>query len=789
MNNYTNNISSAINSLNIENDVLNYFFRLAEIQKNISEELFSYVETAANELKNSDKNYLSNIINIELTHKISKLVLDYSILWRDSIFLQQKAYLKLIDKLIDSSCNDKYIAENKKILIIALNEIVTEYEQLKNKKEYSEEEKKKNEKKKKLINPYKIYKTQIENVIKQTKYINEKFVIFYDAAKIFIKIKKIIYETINISKLEFSELKQIIYNLENSIKIDNITDINKYVENVKKVVKKSDEILNYKHYVEAFNTQIDKELNKLPEQREFCFKTRDGIVFTRNINFKNRLQQWQNKNIGPSLSEMWEIVEVNSNGLKMALQNLNVIINNTKETNNFHIISELHKFIKPFVENMKTGEIFFYELKSNLNKYLTNDLKITTAFHDTKYFLSSKAETSDKRINKTSIIFTKIKNQLNKKIAKLKVFREIIESEQNIGLKEKIVRFINERKISNKNSQYNNFFITKGYYGDTFLTERKNQKEQAVKTIQNWKQGFRGSILIIGKRLSGKTMFGESIAAEYFRNKTLRIAIGIKLKNKKNSKSILIDSNLTKTLKFINENYTNEKYLIWIDDIELWWDAKYTITKNILALSNFIDRYSDRFFVMTSINTATKNYISKMMPFDKVFQSQIYINEFTIKEIEEAIYIRHVAAQKQFLNSYKQNVNDKKEIALYVKKIYKISKGNIGQSLLLWAMFSKKEHDNFISFKNKNIYSLPDFLTNKNAIILRYIFLQKKTTEYRLHKMFGPEYTNKYANILKRMIGLGLIYENIDGWIEINETVLSELANMLHAKKYIYYKF
>ncbi len=91
MNNYTNNISSAINSLNIENDVLNYFFRLAEIQKNISEELFSYVETAANELKNSDKNYLSNIINIELTHKISKLVLDYSILWRDSIFLQQKA--------------------------------------------------------------------------------------------------------------------------------------------------------------------------------------------------------------------------------------------------------------------------------------------------------------------------------------------------------------------------------------------------------------------------------------------------------------------------------------------------------------------------------------------------------------------------------------------------------------------------------------------------------------------------------------------------------------------------
>ncbi len=178
-----------------------------------------------------------------------------------------------------------------------------------------------------------------------------------------------------------------------------------------------------------------------------------------------------------------------------------------------------------------------------------------------------------------------------------------------------------------------------------------------------------------------------------------------------------------------------------------------------------------------------------MMPFDKVFQSQIYINEFTIKEIEQAIYIRHAAAQKQFLNSYKQNVNDKKEIALYVKKIYKISKGNIGQSLLLWAMFSKKEHDNFISFKNKNIYSLPDFLTNKNAIILIYIFLQKKTTEYRLHKMFGPEYTNKYANILKRMIGLGLIYENIDGWIEINETVLSELANMLHAKKYIYYKF
>ena len=65
--------------------------------------------------------------------------------------------------------------------------------------------------------------------------------------------------------------------------------------------------------------------------------------------------------------------------------------------------------------------------------------------------------------------------------------------------------------------------------------------------------------------------------------------------------------------------------------------------------------------------------------------------------------------------------------------------------------------------------------------------IEKRTNEYRLRRIFGPAFTEKYAPILQRLIGIGLLRRQLDGWLEINEVLVNELGHLLEDKGYLKY--
>jgi hypothetical protein len=765
---------------------------LLEFQKEISDEI---IDTGRNNFKFLENINLKNtaekssvIPYIKFSYYIINDVISYLLLLRDYYFQLKKT--ELLNNY--NEIQDEKLTEYTQTVITEISTafselLINDFENNKN-SDLNKKQQQKVIKKLRYKNPWHINEKKIENINQQFNYLKIKFENLVITGNTFNNIQKKLLNSGNSGKIELDEIKKKVSDVENLLSIKK-QNVNK--DNIEELIKQLDKIeseVKYKYHIEEFNVLLLDDIEKLTDETQFPIDIQSNNIIYTDVNFKLRLKYWLDKNIFPPLSEIWEIVEVNSNGLKMAIRNMINILRNaidTGELKNFDVtISELSEYIKPFSKNIHSGEIFINNLSTRTLISINTDMKLSVIFNQKKYFLTSGAEINNykpefiifKPLNKLIKLFSTKSNQIS-------LYFQNLKYEQKTGNKEKIVRYIKEREVKESNSHYDNFFITKGYYGDTFLVERKNEKKQIKEVYLNWLDNFRASVLVYGEHTSGKTVFCESFASEFFPLHTIRLVPGTKIQNAKTK--IELTYNLEKTLKTIQKEYKEERNLILIDNLELWWDNEYTLSFNIKSLCTFIDKYSERFFVLASVNSATKNYISELMPFDKTFQAIIDIGPLSFEQTIKAIQNRHIAAQKTLINKRNKQPVGKSEFKKYVKQIYKHSNGLTGQSLFLWTLFTTIETENSVIFNSLKLNKLPDFINNENGLILSYIYLQKKTTEIRLRKMFGPDYKDNYENIVKRLSGLGVLKRNVAGWIEINELIIDDLADLLKQKKLI----
>ena len=74
---------------------------------------------------------------------------------------------------------------------------------------------------------------------------------------------------------------------------------------------------------------------------------------------------------------------------------------------------------------------------------------------------------------------------------------------------------------------------------------------------------------------------------------------------------------------------------------------------------------------------------------------------------------------------------------------------------------------------------LPYFLNTDTALILTTILKYKRSNEYNLRKLFGPMFPQQYATIVKRLISMGILKRQLDGWLEIEELIVNDLKEMI----------
>jgi len=731
------------------------------------------------------------LIQFIITYSYSDTLKIFMILWRDSIFQLQKARLLALDE-----GNESILYELSKDIQAVINDAGEELlgilqSHLKNATEYPNQYKKNLKKWQLEKNPWPTYEKQIKEIANQCKTLQTKYLIILKSAQSFQRIKSKILETINTCQNELQEVRGFIDRTTSVIQDEAQSSSEKSLTHIANKLQSIGSQILLTYHIDVFNAQLEKELINIAGDTEFTIQIQNGMLLQNRINFLKRLSLWINREILPLLFEAWEITELNKNGLKMALQNIrNMAALSSPETPDKKPQSfNEHTFLQPLnvlIENNTEASRQLKEFSELIAERIDYDFKLSLIYDTTRYFLPfSSGSTITTKLNLGKIKLLKVSHSwINSQKIRLLLLRKKMVHEFSLSRLEKMVRFLRIRQRDETNGQYTSFFVTKGYFGDLFTVGRDEELAHFSMLINNWREGYRGSVIVTGQRFSGKTLTGELVASRNFPDSTFRLSPGMTLSL--NGRKMESSYNILESLEFLAKYRQDSKSLIWIDDIELWWEPNMPLQYNIRNLLNFIDHNSGNFFFMVSMNLSTFHHLKQVIDLERIFQAHIHLGKLSSNEIEKAILIRHMATHRTLVNHKLEKVGQA-EFRRIIKQISQVSKGNIGDALNLWSYFVNKADDEQVTFESIPSFGVPEFYRPELAVLLTSIMLQKRTNEHRLRKLFGPAFTEKYQPVLLRMISIGLIERQLDGWLEINERVVNEMGNMLSAKHYLTY--
>ena len=750
---------------------------LAEVLIETGDYCFAQLKENRFKLKEQDQ-FCFGWINFEW----ADMAKAYLILWRDILFQQQKAQVLKAEGIISASAVKSLAGASQETLDKAL----LDFQDLQKKSFALSSAKKEKQTAKWQLqqNPWEVYRAQFQSVAAQCQRLQDDFKVVLGISSQYSEIKKLVEETNAFCQRELE--------LTESIAVKTIEEIEQgVVPTLEKIAAHLEELetgFNLPNHFNSFTDSLDQLVGQLTDKKEVPVQTNYGLVELRDIFFKHSTKQWLDAEILPQLYEIWELTENTHNGLKMALINIKnraiLLSAEQKEGKTVDFDQEiLCQPLKTFTNNLKNTHSSLEELSVIIHQRLSTTFNVSGIYDLNKEFLPVIMQSTIRQLRKGQ---DKVQNKLllflNKQWKRVHKIWESVEQEEALSDAEKIVRLIKERRGDASNSNYASIFLTKGFIGESFAVGRNKELDHARILIDNWKNGFRGSLLITGQRFSGKTLMGELIATQFFNNNTIRLSPDTLIRL--NGRRMTTSFDLEPALDFIRKHAVDPLPLIWIDDLGLWYDKNLPLSQNVRTLRKYIDQYSQRLFFLVSMSNWSKNHLNLLQDINQVFQAEINVDKMPIHEVREAIMIRHGATHKTLVSKEGEPVNVNQFRAL-IDRVYRNSEGNIGEALNRWSATTRKVDEELVLNEMGKNFTLPDFVTADFGILLSSIMMNKRTNEYRLRKLFGPAFTDVYRPILQRLISIGLLNRQLDGWLEVNEVLVNDLAKLLESKGYL----
>jgi len=716
----------------------------------------------------------------------------FLILWRDVLFEQQKGQLLLAGEEIEEAAVRRQKAESADVVREAagiLSDMLNRESREKRSRRFGIDRSLRTWQQQQ--NPWPVYREQLEQVPRQCRQLMEDHQKLLATSQVFNQIRRHIFTSASACRNEIDDIAGL---LRRAIKIIE-EELNKEgPQGLGKIAARLED-LDAEHELHnqllSFNNTLEHQIEELPEKMEVVVDTQEGLLEKRILNMRRRVQQWLESEIIPLLYEIWELTQDVNTGLKMTLMNSRnralLLAAEAKEVKQPDFEqSDLSQPLQLHLPNTANADATIANLMNLAERRLDKDFHLTQIYETAQEFLPLPLQSTlnQLRLNQNRVL-TKARNWLLRQTVALRRFRRSVAQEQALSLSEKIVRYINSREGDPENSHYTAIFETRGYIGDAFAVGRREELRHAGRVIEQWQNGFRGALAITGQRLSGKSFFGELLLHRYFPDTGIRLSPGATVRVQGRKMEATYD--LQQALEFVRKYAFNIRPLIWIDDLELWWEPGRPLFENVRALAKFIDSYADDIFFAVTLNNATRSHLQYFLDIDSVFQARISMDRMPVQDIRDAIAIRHGATHQQLIDKEKKEVPPQ-QFANKINLVYKSSRANIGEALMRWSSAIRYVDDERVGADFSERQTLPDFLSPDSAMLLSSIMMQKRTNEYRLRKLFGPAFAAKYRSLVQRLINTGILRRQVDGWLEINELVVNDLGYLLERKQHIKYR-
>ena len=710
----------------------------------------------------------------------------FLLLWRDVIFQLQKAEILHRDEHLSASLLARLWEESERSLKAAIRE----FGGFLNRRLLEEETDPKETVKRRELwdlqkNPWSVYRKQLGKIPAQCLDLFNHYHLLLGVTDQFAELRQLIWQTLDACEEETQRLRVLAQ--ETAIFIEGTLD-ETGAPKPNKIVPRLEEVEAEVFLPEHFTMYMDAQeliTQKLPETVRIPIETAGGRIFYEELNIHRKVVQWLESKMRPVLMEVWEQTQLVVNRLKIALVNIRnrslLVSAEFKATDKGGItLKDLCQPLHLFLRRSEEQEAIFNQNRQLASRRLDAGFRMEALYHPQMQFLPIPLQTTLRQINlNENPLIARLQNWREQLSAWIDRFLSRVEREEALSQSEKVVRLIQSRGANRSENPYAGIFLTKGYIGESFLIGRRLELRRMETLIENWENGFRGAVLLTGQRFSGKTLFGDWMSHRFFEENTVRLCPNttIHLGGRRQKVSYRLEDGLS----FIRKYSLNRPQLIWIDDLELWWDGNTPLSQNVRTLQKYINQAGANGFYMVSMSNWLKAHLDRYYDLNKVFQAEINLDRMSGEEVMESILVRHGATHKLLVDEEGSEVGSP-QFTKMVDKVYRASKGNIGEALRSWARHTRKLDEDRVVHHFNASYNLPDFLNPENELILTTLMMKKRANEYHLRKLFGPAFKEKYSNLIQQMISVGLLTRQVDGWLEVNELVVNDVGRMLGQK-------
>lgn len=337
--------------------------------------------------------------------------------------------------------------------------------------------------------------------------------------------------------------------------------------------------------------------------------------------------------------------------------------------------------------------------------------------------------------------------------------------------------------LNNLPYYYKQLFLGKHFRGKEYLINRETEIAKAAEVIDNYRNGYKGGLLILGEPHSGKSTLSISIANKYFDKKNIFQITppdSGSISLEEFEKQFQFTFKQSENIETILTSVPSESVIIF-NDLELWWERSQQGFEVINKIEELIKSFSDTYFFIVNSGLQAFQFINKIHPIENIFISAIHCEPFDAEEIKEAILLRHRSSGFKFeLDKQNEDQISNLRLANLFNTHFDISNGNIGLAILNWiGNIQKVKQNNIIISKPEEVKDY--FLNSLHSdwfLLLQQFVLHKQLHYSRIARILGMEESKALQSIsdLKRS---GLVVEYRPNIFHINPYVHNLISKKL----------
>lgn len=536
-------------------------------------------------------------------------------------------------------------------------------------------------------------------------------------------------------------------------------------------------LVNYFKPMESVNAAVNRTVDYLIEKevgdhlREFLFKFGPELQVLKN-QFNNLLRQislFDEKSAENDDSVEWDSFIIQTldklSGLELAFEDKKTELSVFFESRQLDIKKSLQ--LHPFISNL-----------TSLKQYI----RVQTQKREFE-----RLRLQIKRIN------TFLENQLNKLwynqstglILARKLSKAMLRKETRVddllAFKDKVS--VPPSVLKKLPDYYKQLFLRKHFYLKDFWVGRETEFESAKKSFKHFKNGYKGGIIVIGERASGKSFFLNqllnqiSVQGDIY-HLTTPYTGSISPADLLSS----FQSATEKTGTFADlMKAIPEESIFVIDDLELWWEKSRNGMRVIDQCMKLIEQFSDKHIFLFACNINAFQLINHYRKIESNFINLIELAPLNAKQIKEAILKRHTSSGMQFqLKNRSETAIRSWQSARLFSSYFNYSEGNIGVALQSWVAHIESVENNTLNIKRPSQPSLSifNYLETEWMLFIMQFILHKRMNMNKLLRVTQENESSIQlkVNILKRA---GILYQMADGILELNPYVIPFLRKVL----------